>query len=270
MRLKLDYAVYIDLGIALALLGLAYFCYDDALRADFFHSWDDKQYVIDNSRIRDLSPAGLWQIWSQPHYWHYIPMTLMSYALDYRLWERNAFGYHFTNLLLHALNAVLVYLLCLRLQDSRTAAILAATLFVIHPLQVESVAWISERKNLLSLTFFLFSFLAHICSRQTPSIFWTKGTWAKGYWTQGLAWGLFLCAILSKSIVAFTPLLFIIYDLTWARRSLWRSLSANLPYMIIGAAGAAGAVLAHQGNPSIVTYWGGSFGLTAALMLRVT
>ncbi len=182
-----------------------------------------------------------------------------THALDYRLWELNAFGYHLTNIFLHALNAILSYLLCLRLQDSRIAAALAAGLFVIHPLQIESVAWISERKNLLSMTFFLCSFLAHIRSRQTPSI----------RATQGLAWGLFLCSVLSKSIVAFTPLLFIAYDLTWAQRRVWRSLSANLPYITMGAGGAIGAILAHQGSPSIETYWGGSFGLTAQLMLRV-
>lgn len=81
MRLKHNPSAYIDFGAALALLGLAYLCYSEALGADFFHSWDDKQYVTHNPLIRDLSPAGLWEIWSKPHYLHYIPMTLMSYAL---------------------------------------------------------------------------------------------------------------------------------------------------------------------------------------------
>ncbi len=135
MRLKPGNPTYADLGIALALLGLACLCYAHALDAELLHSWDDNRYVTKNTRIRDLGPAGLWQIWSQPHYWHYIPMTLMSYALDYRLWELNPFGYRLTNLLLHALNGILAYLLCLRLQGSRTAAVLAAALFVIHPLQ---------------------------------------------------------------------------------------------------------------------------------------
>ncbi len=265
MRIKHNLSAYIDLGMALALAGLAYLCYDNILSAEFFHSWDDKQYVTQNARIRDLGPAGLWQIWSQPHYLHYIPVTLMSYALDYRLWELNAFGYHFTNLLLHALNGILSYLLCLRLQSSRVAAALAAALFVIHPLQVESVAWISERKNLLSLTFFLCAFLTHIRSRHIASNDGPKAA----YQTQGFAWGFFLCAVLSKSIVAFTPLLFIAYDIAWQRRGAWHSLLTNLPYVIMGAGGAAGAILAHQGSPSIATYWGGSFWLTAVLMLRV-
>lgn len=262
MRLKPDHSTYADLVIALALLGLACLCYAYALNAEFLHSWDDNHYVAQNPRIRDLGPAGLWAIWSQPHYWHYIPVTLMSYALDYHLWELNPFGYRLTNLLLHALNGILAYLLCLRLQDSRTAAAIAAALFVIHPLQVESVAWISERKNLLSLTFFLLSFLAHIRSRQAQPAAWT--------WTQGLAQGLFLLAILSKSIVVCTPLLFMIYDLSWARRSFRSSLLANIPYLVIGAGGAIGTLLAHQGNAGISNYWGNSFWLTATLMLRVT
>lgn len=253
---------YADLVIVLALLGLAGLCYAYALDAEFLHSWDDNHYVTKNTRIRDLGPAGLWAMWSQPHYWHYIPMTLMSYALDYRFWELNPFGYRLTNLLLHALNGILAYLLCLRLQDSRAAAAIAAVLFIIHPLQVESVAWISERKNVLSLTFFLLAFTAHIRSRQAQPAFWS--------WAQGLAQGLFLLAILSKSIVAFTPLLFIAYDLSWARRDFRSSLLPNLPYLVIGAGGAIGTILAHQGNANIVDYWSNSFWLTATLMLRVT
>ncbi len=261
MTLKAGYPTYTHVGIALTLLGLAVLCYAYALDAEFLYSWDDNHYVTKNTRIRDLGPAGLWQIWSQPHYLHYIPVTLMSYALDYLIWELNPFGYRLTNLLLHALNGILAYLLCLRLQDSRTAAAIAAALFVIHPLQVESVAWISERKNLLSLTFFLLAFLAHIRGQAQP-----KPT----YWQQGLALGLFLFAVLAKPVVVFTPLLFIVYDLSWARRGFWSTLLASLPYTVIGTAGAVGAILTNQGNPGIANYWGNSFWLTATLMLRVT
>ncbi len=157
-----DISLSLDNWVPLLLFVLALICFSNTLDAELLPSWDDNRYVTKNPLIRDLSPTGLWRMWSQFYFLHYIPVTLMSYALDYQLWKLNPLGYHLTNVLLHALNGVLVYRLCSRLQAGWAVSAVAAVLFIIHPVQVESVAWVSERKNLLSLTFFLLAFLAHI------------------------------------------------------------------------------------------------------------
>ncbi len=264
MSRKISPTFCLELCVLIGLIGLTYVCYAKTLNADFLHSWDDNFYVKDNTLIQALNPATLGQIWSQPHYWHYIPITLMSYAIDYHFWALHPFGYHLSNLIIHALNGILVYLLCVRLQGSSIAAALAAGLFVVHPLQVETVVWISERKNLLSFLFFLLAFLAHTALKHGDE---SAAPWRR--WTRWLAWGSFLLAVLSKAIVVCTPILFIVYDMFWARRGLWKSFTENLPYLLMALWGAAFGVLSHQGSTVTDNYWGDSFWLNAMLMLRV-
>lgn len=241
------------------LVGLAVACYANTLPAAFLDSWDDGTYVTDNPLIRDLRPAGLWRMWSQFYFWQYIPMTLTSYALDYQLWGLRPGGYHLTNVLLHACNGVLVYWLGCRLQASWRVAGLAATLFVVHPVQVETVAWIAERKNLLSLFFFLWALLAYIRSRSVETA--RVAPW--------LAWGCYGLAVLSKPIVVAGPLLFMAYDVLWSGDPVARSMRRHLPFLILGLLGGVLTVLGGQGSDSMKGYWGGSPWRTAQIMLRI-
>jgi protein O-mannosyl-transferase len=126
---------------------LAYF---PALHCGFI--WDDDAYVTENPLL--TAPDGLMRIWfslGSPS--QYFPLTYTLFRLERPFWGLNPAGYHFVNLLLHAVNALLVWRLLKRL--SVPGAWLAAALFALHPVQVESVAWITERKNVLSLLFFL-------------------------------------------------------------------------------------------------------------------
>ena len=108
-------------------------------------------------------------MWTTFHLGHYVPLSWMTLGFDYAVWGMNPVGYHLTNLLLHAANALLVYFLALRLYalGSSTSAVssarifaaaVAALAFSIHPLRVESVAWITERRDVLSALFFLRAF----------------------------------------------------------------------------------------------------------------
>src|SRR5204862_4253047 len=121
---------------------------------------------------RGLSWPQLRWMWTSFHMGHYVPLTWMTLALDYELWGMNAAGYHLQNLLLHAVNAALVYVLARRLLELAGAksiplspatltgsAASAALLFALHPLRVESVAWITERRDMLSLAWCLTSVL---------------------------------------------------------------------------------------------------------------
>lgn len=127
-----------------------------------FINFDDRQYITDNSHVK----AGLtWETvkWAFTSFdaanWH--PLTWLSHALDFELFGLNPAGHHFVSVLLHALNAVLLFLLFERLTGFAWRSLLLAALFEVHPLSVESVAWAAERKNVLSMFFFLLAVLAY-------------------------------------------------------------------------------------------------------------
>jgi tetratricopeptide (TPR) repeat protein len=129
--------------------------YTPALQAGFI--WDDDDYVTENPLLP--APDGLRRIWlSMDAPSQYFPLVYTSFRIEYALWGLDPYGYHLVNVLLHAANALLVWWLLRRL--STPGAWLAAAIFALHPVHVESVAWITERKNVLSLFFFLASLLA--------------------------------------------------------------------------------------------------------------
>jgi hypothetical protein len=119
--------------------------------------WDDETYVKNNALL--TVPDGLKRIWfSLDAPSQYFPLTYTTFFIERKFWGLNPSGYHWVNLLLHAANALLVWQLLKRL--SVPGAWLAAAIFALHPVQVESVAWISERKNVLSLFFYLLALMS--------------------------------------------------------------------------------------------------------------
>ena len=145
--------------VALALVTSA--VYSRATRNPFMHV-DDQNYVIENPHVQ----AGLtcqtltWSLTATAaQNWH--PLTWLSHALDCQLYGLNPAGHHSTNILLHALNVVLLFLLLVRASGAKVRSLLVAALFALHPLNVESVAWIAERKNVLSTLFFLLTLGAY-------------------------------------------------------------------------------------------------------------
>jgi len=129
--------------------------YRPAWHAGFI--WDDDDYVVKNELL--TAPDGLKRIWfSLDSPSQYFPLTYTTFRIERRVWGLNPTGYHCVNILLHSLNALLIWRLLLRL--GVPGAWLAAGLFALHPVQVESVAWITERKNVLSLCFCLLALLS--------------------------------------------------------------------------------------------------------------
>src|ERR1035438_10318382 len=128
-------------------LGLALFCYWPALRGGFV--WDDQAHVT----RQDLqSVSGLGRIWFDLHSTQqYYPVLHSAFWVEHRLWGDETLGYHLVNVALHVVAACLLVLILLRLNVP--GAVLAGTIFVVHPVCVESVAWMSEQKNTLSLVF---------------------------------------------------------------------------------------------------------------------
>lgn len=196
------------LAAAVALVSLVAFL--PALAADFV-SWDDERNFLTNPHYRGLGLEQLRWMWSTTLLGHYVPLTWMTLGLDYLAWGMNPRGYHATNVVLHAVNAVLVFHLSRRIlilsgfaaEDRNTdlASAAAAMIFAVHPLRVESVAWITERRDMLSLLFMLLTVRSYL-------------RWA----TEGkrLAYAasvaLFTCALLSKGTSVTTPAVLLILN----------------------------------------------------------
>ena len=138
-----------------------------------FVKWDDHLYIYENHLIRTrFNIEFLKRVFFSPQVSNWHPLTMISYAVDYRLWGLNPFGYHLENVILHSFNTFLVAILSARLYslaktgpDDRGAAfsaLVAALLFGLHPLHVESVSWASERKDALCGFFFILSIIAYL------------------------------------------------------------------------------------------------------------
>lgn len=219
------------------LFALVLLAYLPALRAGFI--WDDDDYVTQNAALTDTD--GLRRIWLTPGATpQYYPLVFTSFWIERRLYGLAPFGYHLVNVLLHAGNAALLWALLRRLRAP--AAFGAAVLFALHPVHVESVAWVTERKNVLSLAAYLVSLLAYTrwCGLASgdPSRR-DAGTGRESYL---LALGAFLAALLAKSVTCSLPaaLLLLVY---WRRGRLTRrDVGPLLPFFALGALLAATTV----------------------------
>lgn len=210
---------------ALVFVVAAFAAYQPALNAGFF--WDDDVFITQNPQMS--SPTGLLQIWFQPSTSpHYYPLLLTVFWLLEKCFGSSAAGYHFVNVALHAVNAFLILLLGRRLGFRH--AWIASLLFLLHPINVQSVAWITEMKNTLSTLFMLCGCLvwAGASSSKSPSM--ASGRW----WWFAL---LFAAAMLTKSTSIAMLLSVVLIDWVLGRnvrnRSYWL---AVLPLLVAGSA----------------------------------
>ncbi len=213
--------------VVATLLALTFAVYLPAINGDFV--WDDDDHVANNLALR--SAEGLRSIWLDPSATpQYYPLVHTSFWIEYRLWGAAPAGYHVTNVLLHVTNAVLVWRILLML--SVPGAWLAAMIFAVHPVHVESVAWITERKNVLSGAFYLASALTYLR-------FALDETRTQRYRWYAIAFLLFVLALLSKTVTASLPAALLLI-IAWQRgRIQGRDVWPLLPMFAVGAAMAA-------------------------------
>jgi protein O-mannosyl-transferase len=249
MRLRASVASAWTVPVAVSLVSAG--VYLPVLRAGFV-DWDDTTLLVRNSAYRGFGAAQLRWMLTSDLLGHYAPVTWLSFALDYMIWGVKPFGFHLTNLILHAINAGLVALVARRLlakalvlsaPSLMIGAGTAALLFALHPLRVETVAWITERRGLLSACLFLLSALAYLDATQT------QGRARHARLAGSVA--AFILALAAKASVLTLPVVLLLLDVyplsrlplsprRWLDRDLRHVWLEKVPYALCAAASAVG------------------------------
>jgi tetratricopeptide (TPR) repeat protein len=249
-----------------------------------FVEWDDGNYASENFHIRSMD-AQFFQ-WAFSTFtmgnWH--PLTWMSHALDYAVWGLDPLGHHLTSIILHALNTFLVVVLMIRLLDAyktkqtspllhdRTSLIAAGTtglLFGLHPVHVESVAWVAERKDLLCALFYLLSIMAYVRyaddvsdkAHRAERIGSTPCAMRFAFFTEKhylLTLGFFVLALMSKPMSVTLPVVLLILDWhPFDRIRSWKSFQAafaeKLPFFVLSIASSIVTVIAQKAGGALLS-----------------
>jgi Flp pilus assembly protein TadD len=211
----------------LAIFVLVTITYLPALRCGFI--WDDDEYVTDNPTLRTAD--GLRRIWLEPRSTpQYYPLVFTTFWVEYHLWGLSPAGYHLVNIMLHAANAWLVWLVLRRLRIP--GAWLAAAIFGLHPVHVESVAWITERKNVLSGLFYLGALLVYLDVAALGRLPAEKTDRCGIRYI--VATVLFVAALLSKSVTGSLPAAILLLILWKHGRITWTDVRSLMPWFALG------------------------------------
>ena len=187
-----------------------------------FASWDDTVNILDNQVIKNLNWDSLQEIFLNFHGTDF-PLTIFSYSLEFKFFGVNPFYFHLINYILHIINTLLVYLLIKRITGQPITALITSLFFGIHPMHVESVAWISEMKDVLYSFFFLLSLNSYskylLSKRKAFCLIWS------------FLW--FLCSIMSKPAAACLPLVLILLDYYIDKKITRNSLLLKIPFFAL-------------------------------------
>ena len=202
--------------LALALMLVTFAAYMPVWHAGFI--WDDKELLTENRMVK--AGDGLYRFWFTTEAPDYYPLTWSLWWLEWRAWGASAAGYHAINLLLHTVNVVLLWLVLRRLQIP--GAWLAGLVFAVHPVNVATVAWISEQKNTLSMLFYAMAILLYLRFDEEQRWRW-----------YGLSLAAFLLALLSKTAVVMLPLV-LLGCVLWRRGSIrGKDVMRSLPFFAL-------------------------------------
>lgn len=211
------------------------FVYANSLSGEFI--WDDVEQIVENPVIMDLHnvpsffTSDLWKLISNPAVGsnYYRPLFLLSLATDYSLWGLNPLGYHITNIILHALVSLLVYLIGRKLLGNNISAFVAGLLFAVHPVHVESVAWISGRTDPMAAAFMLLSLYLYILFSERKRVIVLL-----------LSFTAYIFSLLSKEMGITLPLLIVAYEFSFNKNKPGESSLKSLwpigVYVLISAA----------------------------------
>lgn len=249
-------------SVAAAASAICFIVYLRALNCEFVN-WDDQEYVHNNHLIRNLNLDFLQHIFTTVPYDFYIPLTQLSLAVDYHFWNLDPFGYHLSNIVLHSVNTGLMVFIADRLLRSRlalsaigahqhllysTILFLAAMIFSIHPLRVESVVWVAERKDVLNGMFTFGSIIAYL---QYAEIQKGKGDGGVAVLLYVVSFILFLCSLMAKPSSIVLPVILVVIDWYPLGRfqnvKLMRIALEKLPYVVFSVVIAVVTVVKFSG-----------------------
>ncbi len=238
----------LQLAVALALLLVTAWAYAPVLQADFIN-FDDDDYVYANPAVTaGLSPQGVAWAFTSAHASNYHPLTWIAHMCDVELFGLDAGAHHGVNLLFHLLNVLLLYVLLLRATRQGWCALAVAALWALHPLHVESVAWIAERKDVLSAFFFLLTLLAWVryaeASRLKKIVFTAVPL---------------ACGLLAKPMLVTAPCVLLLLDywplqrMERGARDVWRLVREKWTLFLLAGASVALTLWAQGGAGALAT-----------------
>ena len=225
--------------IALTIVVIATFIiYFRALRYDLLFYWDDNLYISDNGHLKELHWANIKLFFTSFYAWNYQPLTMLTYAVEYNAGGGKSWLFHFDNILVHVLNTCLVFVLIRKISPGNNlAALVTAAFFAVHPMHVESVAWVAERKDVLWSFFFLLSLImyaGYLKSRRFRHLVFTAV--------------FFLLSCLCKPAAVILPLLMFLFDYYEGRKFSRMMVLEKIPFFIISLIFGFIAIRAHY-NP---------------------
>lgn len=189
-----------------------------------FTNLDDQYYILDNPDIKGLTFKFLKTMFTNYYVGNYEPIAMLTYAIEYKIAGLSPFIYHFTNFVLHLLNTFLVFIFIRKLSGNNLIAALTSILFGIHPLHLESVAWVSERKDVL----YAFFYIAGLVS-------WLRFRESKDWKIYVLTLMLFLFSCMSKAMAVWFTLVLILIDFLLDKNISFKLLINKIPFFIISA-----------------------------------
>ncbi len=221
----------VGLAVALVVLVLAVYA---PVRSHDFVNYDDPIYVVDNQNLRDgPTPAAVWRAFREPYETNWIPLTWISLQIDHALHGTQAPGYLLANVAMHALSTLLLFAAFARATRAPFASAFVAAVFAVHPLHVESVAWVSERKDALSGVFFTAALWLHVRYAEAPGALRYLAVLAAG-----------ALGLLAKPMLVILPFVLLLLDFWPLRRlgnpvsprALGRAALEKLPLLAMAAA----------------------------------
>jgi len=234
------------LGVCFFLVAITWLVFGQTIRYDFVN-YDDNDYVYANPAITSgLTLHGITHAFSGRHARNWHPLTTLSHMLDCQVWGVRAGGHHFTNVVLHTIAVVLLFLVLKQMTGAIWQSAFVAALFAIHPLRVESVAWISERKDVLSAVFFMLTLGAYARYARFPSF--------GRYLTMSI---LFALGLMSKPMLVTVPLVLLLLDY-WplqrfgGRSSIKRLALEKIPLLTLSAAAGVATLLLQRSSLAVV------------------
>jgi protein O-mannosyl-transferase len=245
---------------------LVFYIFKSSLGYDFV--WDDREIIVNNVHIRSFSYDNLIWIFTTTFGGNYLPLTWLSFIMDYHVWGLESYGYRLVNIIVHGINSILLMLVTssfLRLIYRTSAnhiliifsSVVGVLIYALHPLRIESVVWITERKDVLSAFFILISFLAYMNFRFQAAAAITNNSLKRLY---AISLCCFFMSLLCKAWAITFPAVLILLDMSTVHSSklsmnkILESIKQKVPYIIIAALFALIAIFGQNTAGAMITW----------------